>query len=218
MKTTQAYTHACFAVGDFSFFDARADLQQRMPQLYTSQFHKLVAEGPQVMSQGALIQSKLASDDSKGLAEEATSTTDKLQGQVTNFSREIANEASNKPTDPSQLPDWKKKLMDKNEENRKALAKMCDESMNNAFVKIRELPEEKRDEAADKWTSAWDFIMNAVKKVIEFLDKAWHTIMNLWNAGVEAVKAGIEQVKQWASEAGSAILDQASKLKDLFGL
>ena len=162
------------------------------------------------------IQPTLTGDASKELADEATRTTDKLQQQVQDFSREITAEANNKPTDPSQLPGWKKKLMDKNEENKKALAKMCDESMEKAMDKIAEMPPEKREEAADKWTSAWDWIMKAVQKIIEFLDNAWMTIVNLWNALVDAVLKGIEQVKQWAADVGSAIMDNVSKIKDIF--
>lgn len=188
-----------------------------MPEPFTTHFHKLVADGPQALLDMTDFKSTFVGEGSNDLADEANKTTEKLQGQVTAFSRAITNEANHKPSNPSKLPEWKKKLMDKNEENKAALAKMCDISMNSAMDKIRAMPEGLRDEAADKWNAAWDFIMKAVKKVIEFLDKAWQTVINLWNALVDAVIQGIEQVKQWAAEAMSAILDQASKIKDLFG-
>lgn len=65
-----------------------------------------------------------------------------------------------------QLPEWQQRMIDKNEAAKKEVAGIMDDSLRSVMAKIEKKPEGQRDSAADSYTSAVDWIMSAVKGVI----------------------------------------------------
>ena len=216
VKTTLAFAQTCLAYEDFSYFDSRRSLQGKAPKLYRQEFASLVANGVGVLSGQATSQPKLDEKSNKELLDTTSQLTTDIEGKIKTFANEITDEANNKPTDTSQLPAWKKKLLDKNEEHKRQIAELLDKSTNKAMTEIAKLPEEQREQAADKYTSAWDYVMIGVEKVIEFLNKAWEVILDTWNKVVEAVKAAVEKVKEWANDAVKAIGIATNMVKTVF--
>ncbi|QSZ32722.1 hypothetical protein DSL72_002301 [Monilinia vaccinii-corymbosi] len=221
MQSTRAYTQLCFAVGDFSYFSGRQALQEKAPVIYRTQFHQLVAGGaipegqffPQAMSLKAGFQDTSKQQEIKDLAQKAG---EDVKNKTREFAKELEGEVKNKPASGSSVSDWKEKLKRKNEEKKQEINKMMDDSMNNAMGKIEELPEEQRAPAADGWSAWWDFIMNAIAKVIQFLDKAWQAICDVWANIVRFVDGVVKSVKEWAADAERAISGALSKIGDVF--
>lgn len=58
--------------------------------------------------------------------------------------------------------------------------------------------------------------MNAIAKVIEFLNKAWQAICDVWANIVQFVEGVVKSVKEWAADAERAISGALSKIGDVF--
>ena len=136
------------------------------------------------------------------------------------FAANLETEIKTKPSDKSELPAWKEKLKRKNQEHKDALTKMMDDSMNKAMDRIEKLPEEMREPAADRYTSAWDYLMVAIMKIKEFLDKAWTAIVDLWTSIVHGVQVWVEgavsTIKEWAGDALNYCSVAAGKVSSVF--
>ncbi|KAK5310166.1 hypothetical protein LTR70_009689 [Exophiala xenobiotica] len=84
-------------------------------------------------------------------------------GIWTNNSQE---QSMDKPTDCSGLPEWKQRMMDKNEAAKKEVIDIMDDSMERVMAKIERKPEDQRGQAVENYVSAVDWIMWSVKTVI----------------------------------------------------
>lgn len=70
--------------------------------------------------------------------------------------------------DSSDLPVWKQKIIDKNEANKKEINGIGDDFTNKAIDRIENLPEERREKAAEEYLRSTDYIMKGVKRVMDF--------------------------------------------------
>lgn len=209
----------CIETNDFSYFDARAKLQEKVPDLYANHFHKLVAD-PQSYAKLASMQVSTSDAPPQGDAELgriSKGSAEQLETKVNAAKQELENEAKNAPKDNAGVAPWKDRLRAANKKHKEDIAAVLDKSTEDAMARIEKLPEAQQDQAADQWTAAQDWIMGAFKKVLEFLSKAWDAVVSAWNSAVEWVKGVIKKVEEWASEAGRAIEGAIKKLTNLFG-
>ena len=73
-----------------------------------------------------------------------------------------------KSSDPTVIPAWKQKIMEKNEANKQEINKIGDDFTDKAIARIMNMPEERRDKAADEYIKSTDYIMSGVMRVMNF--------------------------------------------------
>jgi phage-related protein len=230
LKTTHAYAQLCFAVDDFSYFEGRVALQEKAPLLYRTQFRN-IDKHQHVIGRYGLVpaqKSFAGLNNSEGI-EKVKAVAEDAGQEVTRMTKEFATnletEIHTKPSDTTELPAWREKLKRKNQECKDQLNKMMDDSMNQAIDRIQELPEPMREPATDAYVSASDYMMLAIKKIKEFLDKAWTAIADLVTSIIHGVQVWVEgavsTIKEWAGDAlsycGVAAGKVASVFASLFG-
>ena len=86
--------------------------------------------------------------------------------KVETWTNNLQEQFINKPTDCSKLPEWKQRMMNKNEAAKKEVIDIMDDSMERDKTKIERKPEDQRGQAVDSYVSAVDWIMWSVKTVI----------------------------------------------------
>lgn len=90
-----------------------------------------------------------------------------LENWITNFQKHSVALNKPKPVDHSKPPEWKQRMIAKNEAAKKEVTDIMDDSMNRVMAKIEQKPEDQRAQAVDGYVSAVDWIMWSVKAVID---------------------------------------------------
>ncbi|KAI4715899.1 hypothetical protein E4T48_07905 [Aureobasidium sp. EXF-10727] len=149
-----------------------------------------------IMSETALLQDlkNIANDSGHELVQKRKELEAKLEAEI-----------AKRPADNSQLTVWTNELREMRERCKQELNTMMDSAMNRAMDVIESLPEFMREPAADAFTSSCDYIMQAVSKLLEFVNKAWDAIVDVWRGVVHGiqiwVEGAVDKLKEWASDA-----------------
>lgn len=85
--------------------------------------------------------------------------------------QEASGESTEQAIRPSSIdsttPEWKQKIIDKNEENKREINKIGDDFTDKAIVRIEGLSEEKREKAAEEYIRSTNYIMKGVKNIMD---------------------------------------------------
>lgn len=134
-------------------------------------FEHVTTRQAELTKADTLTSSNSGTKDSTSLAsitKDATIQTDQVtrQGPLQNeHDIPVDLDAS---SEPSTVPAWKQKIMDKNEANKKEINEIGDGFTNKAIDRIAKMPEERRDKAAEEYLRSTDYIMKSVKRVMDF--------------------------------------------------
>ena len=82
------------------------------------------------------------------------------------WTNNLQEQVMNNRADCSKLPEWKQRMVNKNEAAKKEVTDIMDDSLKQVIAKIERKPENQRDQAVDSYVSAVDWIMWSVKTVI----------------------------------------------------
>lgn len=72
-----------------------------------------------------------------------------------------------KPKSDESLPDWKRRMIEKNEAAKKEVIDIMDKSLKSVLAKNEMKPENQKAKAADSYVSAVDWIMWSVNSVVK---------------------------------------------------
>lgn len=71
-----------------------------------------------------------------------------------------------KPITDSTLPEWKRRMIEKNEIAKKEVNSIMDDSLKRAMAKTEMKPEDQKGQAVEKYVSAVDWVMWSVGAVV----------------------------------------------------
>jgi len=94
------------------------------------------------------------------------STVNEPGNKIEDWTNNLQEQLMNNRTDCSKLPEWKQRMVNKNEAAKKEVTDIMDDSLKQVIAKIERKPENQRDQAVDSYVSAVDWIMWSVKTVI----------------------------------------------------